>query len=85
MNNIKNNFQRNKNKFQEGTHFFLLTGEDLRTFKREATDSDLAAPNVNQLYLWTERGASRHCKILDTDKAWEQFDRLDCCPGNAAL
>ena len=29
------------------------------------------------LYLWTERGASRHCKILDTEKAWEQFDHLE--------
>ncbi len=27
--------------------------------------------------LWTERGANRHCKILDTDKAWEQFDNLE--------
>ena len=35
------------------------------------------APNVNQLYLWTERGANRHCKILDTPKAWEQFDNLE--------
>lgn len=30
-----------------------------------------------QLYLWTRRGASRHCKILDTEKAWEQFDALE--------
>ncbi|EQI52777.1 putative antirepression domain protein [Clostridioides difficile Y270] len=29
------------------------------------------------MYLWTERGANRHCKILDTDKAWEQFDNLE--------
>ena len=29
------------------------------------------------LYLWTHRGASRHCKILDTEKAWEQFDNLE--------
>ena len=34
-------------------------------------------PNVNQLYLWTHRGANRHCKILDTERAWEQFENLE--------
>jgi len=29
------------------------------------------------LYLWTLKGANRHCKILDTDKAWHQFDLLE--------
>lgn len=76
--NIKHNFIRNKKNFKEGTHYFLLQGDVLRDFKREVTDSPFAvAPNVNQLYLWTERGASRHCKILDTEKAWEQFDNLE--------
>lgn len=87
-NNIKNNFNRNKENFKEGIHYFLLKGDALRAFKREVTDNDLATPgevtesnlvarNANQLYLWTERGASRHCKILDTPKAWEQFDNLE--------
>lgn len=88
-NNIKVNFNRNKDKFKEGIHYFLLRGDDLRAFKREVTESDpvafgevtdshfAIAPNVNQLYLWTERGANRHCKILDTPKAWEQFDNLE--------
>lgn len=76
-NNIKVNFNRNKDKFKEGIHYFLLQGDDLRAFKREVTESNLVAPNVNQLYLWTERGANRHCKILDTPKAWEQFDNLE--------
>ncbi len=76
-NNIKVNFNRNKVKFKEGVHYFLLQGEPLRVFKREVTESNLVAPNVNQLYLWTERGANRHCKILDTPKAWEQFDHLE--------
>ena len=76
-NNIKVNFNRNKGKFREGVHYFLLQGDSLRAFKREVTQSNLVAPNVNQLYLWTERGANRHCKILDTPKAWEQFDNLE--------
>lgn len=77
QNNVKNNFNRHKDNFVEGKHYFLLQGEELRAFKHEVTNSDLVKSNVNQLYLWTERGANRHCKILDTDKAWEQFDNLE--------
>ena len=75
--NVKKNFSRHKDNFVEGTHYFLLQGEDLRLFKDRVTDSPLVGKNANQLYLWTERGANRHCKILDTDKAWEQFDNLE--------
>lgn len=91
--NIKKNFSRNKGKFTEGRHYYFLEGENLRTFKAQAeisegtycppvvhdkvTNSPPVPPNINQLYLWTRRGASRHCKILDTKKAWEQFDYLE--------
>lgn len=80
-NNIKTNFNRNKDNFVEGKHYFLLQGKELAGFKRLVTDSNPALADslkfVPQLYLWTERGANRHCKILDTDKAWEQFDNLE--------
>lgn len=76
-NNIKNNFANHKDHFVEGVHYYLLKGEELRAFKHEVNNIDLVKTNVNQLYLWTERGANRHCKILDTDKAWEQFDNLE--------
>lgn len=75
--NVKRNFNRHKDNFVDGKHYFLLQGEDLRVFKDRVTDSPLVGKNANQLYLWTERGANRHCKILDTDKAWEQFDNLE--------
>ncbi|HFQ7765834.1 TPA: ORF6N domain-containing protein [Clostridioides difficile] len=74
--NISNNFNNNKERFIEGKHYFCLQGDDLRAFKRDSYNIGIA-PNVNKLYLWTERGANRHCKILDTDKAWEQFDNLE--------
>ena len=32
---------------------------------------------VNCLYLWTDRGAARHAKILDTDEAWEVYEELE--------
>lgn len=74
---ISNNFSRNKNKFQEGKHFFRLTGDELQAFKIHSSLRGMADKYSSWLYLWTERGANRHCKILDTDKAWEQFDNLE--------
>lgn len=72
---IRQGFSRNQDKFQEGKHYFKLQGEELKDFKREyLKDTSL---KLNSLMLWTERGANRHCKILDTDKAWEQFDNLE--------
>ncbi|PGS69046.1 hypothetical protein COC69_26125 [Bacillus cereus] len=77
VNNVKKNFSNHRFNFITGKHYFLLEGEELRDFKREVNNIHLVPNNVNQLYLWTERGANRHCKILDTDKAWEQFDNLE--------
>lgn len=77
---IQQNFNNYKDNFVDGKHYYLLQGEELREFKRyfdnieEALGVSKFAP---KLYLWTERGANRHCKILDTDKAWEQFDNLE--------
>ena len=75
--NLRNNFKRNKNRFEEGKHYFRLTGDELKEFKSSVTDSYVASSPANTLYLWTERGANHHCKILDTDKAWEQFENLE--------
>lgn len=77
VDNIKMNFNRNNKNFEKGTHYYFLEGEELKKFKNEVTDSYLVGKNASSLYLWTERGASRHCKILDTTKAWEQFDNLE--------
>lgn len=77
VNNIQANFKRNESHFIEGVHYFKLEGAALKEFKNQPTMSQLVSKHTSQLYLWTERGASRHCKILDTDKAWEQFDHLE--------
>lgn len=74
--NISKNFSRNIGKFEESKHYYLLEGEELKEFKgNRLLDDNLKF--ASKLYLWTERGANRHCKILDTDKAWEQFDNLE--------
>lgn len=73
---VQQGFNRNQDKFTEGKHYFRLTGEELKEFKANyLKDSNLKY--ASELMLWTERGANRHCKILDTDKAWEQFDNLE--------
>ena len=77
INNIKNNFNNHKDKFIKGKHYYFLQGDELREFKNQVNDIDLVGKRASSLYLWTERGANRHCKILDTDKAWEQFDNLE--------
>ena len=77
VDNVRVNFNNNKARFVEGKHYYLLKGEELRAFKNNVNDIYVVKPNINQLYLWTRRGASRHCKILDTEKAWEQFDCLE--------
>ena len=79
-NNVINNFNNNETRFKEGIHYYKLKGSELRDFKRYITQIDLPieiSKYTPSFILWTERGADRHCKILDTDKAWEQFDNLE--------
>ena len=76
--NIRMNFSNNSKRFIEGKHYYRLTGKELRKFKDSLTNIiGEAIKFAPVLYLWTEKGANRHCKILDTDKAWEQFDILE--------
>jgi len=77
--NLKKNFNRNKTKFVEGKHFFKIEGTELREFKNKVTNGHLVSPNAKHLILWTERGAARHAKMLDTDHAWDVFERLEDC------
>lgn len=69
---ISYNFNHNKDRYVDGKHFICLTGEELRAF-REIHD---LPSNLNKIYLWTEKGAFLHAKSLNTDTAWEIYDRL---------
>lgn len=75
--NISNNFKRNEDKFIEGKHYYKLQGKELKEFKTNHLNDDPSMLRINCLYLWTKRGASRHCKMLGTDKAWDMFDSLE--------
>ena len=74
--NIKRNFSNNKEHFEEGKHFFKLEGDELKDLRGKNIHLQIS-PKTRCLYLWTRRGASRHCKMLGTDKAWDMFDCLE--------
>lgn len=71
---IINNYNRNKERYILGKHYYQLEGEELRVFK--ATNQIDLLPNVSKLYIWTEKGAWLHAKSLNTDQAWEAYDKL---------
>jgi len=77
--NIQKNHSRNSERFIEGKHFFKVEGDELRDFKKSLTDFQVVSPNARSLILWTEKGAARHAKILDTEQAWEVFEQLEDC------
>lgn len=74
---IIKNFNNNKDHFEEGKHFFKIEGDELRDFKNYIQNLDVVGSRTKSLYLWTRRGASRHCKMLGTEKAWEMYDNLE--------
>lgn len=73
---ITNNFNRNKERYAMGKHYFLLEGDALKDFKATTNQIELSSIRINKLYLWTERGALLHAKSLNTDKAWKVYDYL---------
>lgn len=72
---LNKNFNNNKNRYIEGKHYILLQGNELREAKAKGKFYGLL-PNANKFYLWTEKGAFLHAKSLNTDRAWEVYDRL---------
>lgn len=73
---IQQNFNNNPDRFIEGKHYYKLQGEELKKLRLENIELQIS-PMARVFYLWTKRGASRHCKMLGTDKAWEMFDTLE--------
>lgn len=72
---IVNNFNRNKDRYKEGKHYFALEDDAKRMFI-DQHQIDLGSKNAKTIYLWTEKGAWLHAKSLNTDKAWEAYEML---------
>lgn len=75
--NIRTNLSRNIDRFEEGIHYFLLTGSELKVFKNRVANSNSVGSNARSLTLWTEKGAARMSKIVDTNQAWDFFEKLE--------
>ncbi|WP_369707339.1 ORF6N domain-containing protein [Levilactobacillus brevis] len=74
---ITDNFNANRTKFVEGTHYFHLEGDQLKAFKNQTRKTGLVNEHAGAINLWTKRGASRHSKMLGTNQAWDMFDQLE--------
>lgn len=72
---ISYNFNHNKERYKEGKHFIQLEGAEKTEFLNRLENHD-SLKNAKTLYLWTEKGAFLHAKSLNTDTAWEVYDRL---------
>jgi len=73
---IRQNFNSNKERFEEGKHFFKINGNDLKNLKA-GSSLKLLPEKTTVLTLWTERGAARHAKMINTEKAWEVFEVME--------
>ncbi|ECJ2965814.1 ORF6N domain-containing protein [Salmonella enterica subsp. salamae] len=73
--NIKMNYSRNADRFVEGKHFFKVTGEELANLRVTFSYLQISS-KTRSLMLWTERGASNHAKMLETDQAWSYHEDL---------
>ena len=72
---LSKNFTRNKERYTEGKHYFIVKGDELKVFKtNHQIDDSLKHSNV--IYLWTVKGALFHAKSLGTDEAWTAYENL---------
>lgn len=72
---ISYNFNNNKDRYEEGKHYICISGDEKREFCNRLEIHD-GSEKAQKLYLWTERGCLLHAKSLNTDTAWEVYDRL---------
>ncbi|CDH33235.1 ORF6N domain-containing protein [Xenorhabdus bovienii] len=75
--NIRVNLKNHRSRFIEGEHVYTLKGDELRALRNQVKDIYLVNKHTNQLTLWTEKGAARISKIVDTDEAWSFFEKME--------
>ncbi|WP_411554893.1 ORF6N domain-containing protein [Pectobacterium brasiliense] len=75
---LRQNHKRNSERFISGKHFHKVDGKNLADLRVSLSDSQIVvSPKTRSLILWTERGAARHAKMLETDRAWDVFEKLE--------
>lgn len=73
---IQQNHTRNAARFEEGKHFHKVAGQALDDLRLSFSELQIS-PKARNLILWTDRGAARHAKMLETEKAWDVFEELE--------
>ncbi|MEI2682696.1 ORF6N domain-containing protein [Erwinia aphidicola] len=74
--NIRTNLEVHRDRFLEGVHVFTVTGDNLADLRVSNPDAQISN-KARSLTLWTEKGAARMSKIVDTDEAWNFFERME--------
>lgn len=74
--NIRKNLSRNANRFVEGIHIFTIKGQELKDLRVTNSHAQISS-KARSVVFWTEKGAARMSKIVDTDEAWSFFERLE--------
>lgn len=73
---ISYNFNYNKERYQEGVHYIVLSGEERKEFLFDNMEIHDGLKHAKYVYLWTEKGTFLHAKSLGTDKAWNAYSQL---------
>lgn len=74
---IQMNLANHKARFIEGEHYFKLEGDELRQLKNCPNSIGSVNKYARNLILWTEKGAARMSKIVDSDEAWSFFEKME--------
>lgn len=74
---IQMNLANHKARFIEGEHYFKLEGDELRQLKNCPNSIGSVNKHTRNLILWTEKGAARMSKIVDSDEAWSFFEKME--------
>ena len=72
--NVRGNACRNKDRLQEGVHFFELKGEELREYR--AAGMVHVRPRTAMVVLWTRKALGVLAKIMNTPSAWRVMDAI---------
>lgn len=72
---LQRNYQRNKERFEEGLHFIKLKGEELKAFKA-GRQNDAQLKYATKIYFWTEEGAFLLAKSVSSDAGWAAYRLL---------
>ncbi|MEY0291110.1 ORF6N domain-containing protein [Providencia rettgeri] len=75
--NIRMNLSNNRDRFVEGVHIITLKSDALRLFRNQVKDIYSVNKHTTSLTLWTEKGAARMSKIVDSDEAWSFFEKME--------